>query len=127
MPSETGPCRMRYRAFGVQVVHMPSSADAGVGGAGLHFLLVDAGFHDARAPGPTRGFDFASRAIAAGHRVTVIAAMGAASVALPGLHVRARGPTKLLGWDLPREERARFARWASREMWRVKEVDAAII
>jgi lipopolysaccharide/colanic/teichoic acid biosynthesis glycosyltransferase/glycosyltransferase involved in cell wall biosynthesis len=107
--------------------------EPGPAGAGFHLLLIDPTVHDARSPGPTRGYDFAARCCAAGHRITILTAGTGSGAATPeeglqeGLTVRAQPTVRGAGWDLPVSGRARFMRWALREMWRVNDADAVIV
>src|SRR5262245_45687679 len=100
--------------------------DARASGDALHFLIVDPAFHDAGAPGPTRGFDLATRIIASGHRVTALSAIPATRAAVAGLNVVTAPFAKLSGWDFPERERSRFAGWAVREMRRIGDADVVI-
>src|SRR5262245_50418266 len=100
--------------------------DVRAGGDALHFLIVDPAFHDAGAPGPTRGFDFATRVIASGHRVTALSGMPTAPAPVAGLTVVTAPFARTSGWDFPVSERPRFARWALGHMWRIKDADIVI-
>ena len=113
----------------------PALADTDMS-SGLHFLMVDPTFHDHSRAGGTRGFDIAVRLIAAGHRVTVLTTTlgfdndGTKRVrdfTVGGVLVRARPVPRAPGWSLPRSEEGAFGRWATSEMWSVKDVDALIL
>ncbi len=101
--------------------------DVRTGGDALHFLIVDPAFHDANAPGSTRGFDFATRVIASGHRVTALTGMPGKPATVAGFEVRTAPFAKTSGWDFPATERRRFAGWALREMRRVTDADVIIV